>query len=73
MVHLADVSMGNNRITSLWAYLSTYLDIQEVYGVSYELPELGVIGTNGLALPRDFETPVASFDLDQSTWEIIYK
>ncbi len=39
----------------------------------YELPELGAIGGHRLANPRDFETPVASFDVDQSPWEIVYK
>jgi homogentisate 1,2-dioxygenase len=47
--------------------------IQEIYGAHYQLPELGALGGNGLANPRDFETPVASFDLDQSPWEIVYK
>jgi homogentisate 1,2-dioxygenase len=47
--------------------------IQEVYGSHYELPELGPIGSNGMALPRDFEIPVASFDVDQSSWEIVVK
>jgi homogentisate 1,2-dioxygenase len=47
--------------------------IQEIFGSHYELPELGPIGSNGMALPRDFETPVASFDIDQSTWEVVYK
>lgn len=43
--------------------------VQEVFGSHYELPELGPLGSNGMALPRDFETPVASFDIDESTWE----
>ncbi|KAL8291349.1 hypothetical protein RQP46_002327 [Phenoliferia psychrophenolica] len=47
--------------------------IQEVYGAHYKLPELGPLGANGLANPRDFEHPVASFDVDQSGWEIVYK
>jgi homogentisate 1,2-dioxygenase len=47
--------------------------IQEIYGAHYELPELGPIGSNGMALPRDFEIPVASFDVDQSTWEMVVK
>ncbi|KAL2810748.1 homogentisate 1,2-dioxygenase, partial [Aspergillus granulosus] len=47
--------------------------IQEIFGSHYELPELGPIGSNGMAMPRDFETPVASFDLDQSKWEIVVK
>ncbi|GJC94102.1 homogentisate 1,2-dioxygenase [Colletotrichum higginsianum] len=48
-------------------------DIQEVFGSRYELPELGPLGSNGMALPRDFEFPVASFDMDKTEWEIIYK
>ncbi|KZT52885.1 homogentisate 1,2-dioxygenase [Calocera cornea HHB12733] len=47
--------------------------IQEVYGVHYELPALGPLGANGLANPRDFEHPVAAFDIDPSPWEIVYK
>jgi homogentisate 1,2-dioxygenase len=33
--------------------------ICENYGALFRLPELGPIGSNGLANPRDFETPVA--------------
>ncbi|EKM55980.1 uncharacterized protein PHACADRAFT_95803, partial [Phanerochaete carnosa HHB-10118-sp] len=47
--------------------------IQEIFGAHYELPDLGVIGSHGLANPRDFETPVACFDIDQTDWEVIYK
>lgn len=47
--------------------------IQEIFGSHYELPELGPVGSNGMALPRDFETPTASFDIDQSKWEIVVK
>jgi homogentisate 1,2-dioxygenase len=34
----------------------------ENYGAALRLPELGPIGSNGLANPRDFETPVAAFE-----------
>jgi homogentisate 1,2-dioxygenase len=47
--------------------------IQEIFGSHYQLPELGPLGANGLANSRDFESPIASFDLDQSPWEIVYK
>ncbi|KAF8960037.1 homogentisate 1,2-dioxygenase [Flammula alnicola] len=47
--------------------------IQEIYGSHYILPELGPLGGHGLANARDFEFPVASFDIDQSPWKIIYK
>ena len=36
--------------------------ILEVFNGHFELPELGVIGTNGLANPRDFLYPVAHFE-----------
>jgi homogentisate 1,2-dioxygenase len=39
--------------------------ICENYGAPFRLPELGPIGANGLANPRDFQTPRAAFeDLD---------
>lgn len=44
-------------------------DVQEVFGSHYELPDMGPIGANGLAMPRNFEYPVASFDEDLSEWE----
>ncbi|KAH9945385.1 homogentisate 1,2-dioxygenase [Epithele typhae] len=47
--------------------------ILEVFGSHFELPDLGPLGTHGLANPRDFESPVASFDIDQSAWEVVYK
>lgn len=47
--------------------------IQEVYGLHYQLPELGPLGANGLANVRDFEYPVADFDIDQGGWESVYK
>ncbi|MFE9082584.1 homogentisate 1,2-dioxygenase [Brevundimonas sp. NPDC003935] len=40
----------------------------ENYGSPFRLPDLGPIGSNGLANPRDFETPVAWFeDVDRPT------
>jgi homogentisate 1,2-dioxygenase len=40
----------------------------ENYGAAFRLPELGPIGSNGLANARDFLTPVAAFeDVDRST------
>lgn len=47
--------------------------IQEVFGTHYELPELGPFGSNGMAYPRDFETPVASFDVDSTEWSTLCK
>ncbi|KAG6831528.1 hypothetical protein H0H92_009797 [Tricholoma furcatifolium] len=43
-------------------------DIQEIFGSHYTLPDLGPLGANGLANPRDFEFPLAHFEVDQSPW-----
>jgi len=48
---------------------SACVDIQEIFGSQFELPGLGALGSHGLANPRDFESPVASFDVDQSPWK----
>lgn len=47
--------------------------ILEVWGTHFELPELGPLGANGLANPRDFLSPVAQYEIAQEPWEIIYK
>jgi len=40
----------------------------ENYGAPLRLPDLGPIGSNGLANPRDFETPAAAYeDVDRAT------
>jgi homogentisate 1,2-dioxygenase len=45
----------------------------ENYGAPFQLPDLGPIGANGLANPRDFETPVAWFEDVEGEYEIIQK
>ena len=45
----------------------------ENYGAPFRLPELGPIGANGLASPRDFETPVAWFEDIDRPWTLIEK
>ncbi len=45
------------------------IDVQELFGAHYELPDLGPLGGHGLANARDFEVPLACFDIDQSPWE----
>jgi homogentisate 1,2-dioxygenase len=47
--------------------------ICENYGQQFRLPDLGPIGANGLANPRDFETPVAWFEDRDSPCEIVAK
>ena len=45
----------------------------ENYGAAFRLPDLGPIGSNGLANPRDFETPVAWFEDRDEPHEIVQK
>ncbi|WP_205452158.1 homogentisate 1,2-dioxygenase [Sphingobium estronivorans] len=45
----------------------------ENYGAPFRLPDLGPIGANGLANPRDFETPSAWFEDDDFPWLLIQK
>ena len=45
----------------------------ENYGALFRLPELGPIGANGLANPRDFRTPVAAFEDSDDPCEVVAK
>jgi len=45
----------------------------ENYGAPFRLPELGPIGANGLASPRDFLAPVACFEDVEAPAEVIAK
>ncbi|NNE84299.1 MAG: homogentisate 1,2-dioxygenase [Alphaproteobacteria bacterium] len=45
----------------------------ENYGQMLRLPELGPIGANGLASPRDFLSPVAAFEDRTGTFELVFK
>ncbi|CAD5210477.1 unnamed protein product [Bursaphelenchus xylophilus] len=48
--------------------------ILEVFGTHFQLPDLGPIGANGLANPRDFEIPTAWYeDVDGVDYEVINK
>ncbi|HYK04397.1 MAG TPA: homogentisate 1,2-dioxygenase [Thermoanaerobaculia bacterium] len=47
--------------------------ICENYGANFRLPDLGPIGSNGLANPRDFLTPVAAFEDVEGDFELIAK
>src|SRR5690606_1573251 len=47
--------------------------ICENYGPHFRLPELGPIGTNGLANSRDFLAPVAAFEERDGDFRVIAK
>ena len=45
----------------------------ENYGALFRLPELGPIGANGLANPRDFLSPCAAFEDQRGDFELVAK
>ncbi|HEY0155843.1 MAG TPA: homogentisate 1,2-dioxygenase [Thermoanaerobaculia bacterium] len=45
----------------------------ENYGAHFRLPDLGPIGSNGLANPRDFLTPVAAYEELEGDFELVVK
>ena len=47
--------------------------VAENYGAAFRLPDLGPIGANGLANPRDFETPAAWFEDRDEPFELVQK
>ncbi|MFO0667695.1 MAG: homogentisate 1,2-dioxygenase [Polyangiaceae bacterium] len=47
--------------------------ICENYGALFQLPELGPMGSNGLANARDFESPRASFEDQEGPVEFVQK
>jgi homogentisate 1,2-dioxygenase len=47
--------------------------ICENYGALFQLPDLGVIGSNGLANPREFLTPTAAYEDRDDASELVAK
>lgn len=47
--------------------------ICENYGAHFTLPDLGPIGSNGLAYPRDFLYPVAAYEEKEGAYKMIAK
>jgi len=47
--------------------------ICENYGSPFRLPDLGPIGANGLANPRDFMSPVAAYDEREGDFQLVAK
>ena len=47
--------------------------IAENYGALFRLPDLGPIGSNGLAAARDFETPIAQYEDAEGEVELVQK
>ena len=49
----------------------TRIYVGENYGAPFRLPELGPIGSNGLANPRDFLVPCAAFEEGDGPYELV--
>ena len=47
--------------------------VLENFGAHLRLPELGPIGSNGLANARDFQTPVAAYEEREGDFELVAK
>ncbi len=47
--------------------------VAENFGSAFRLPDLGPIGSNGLANARDFETPVAAYEDVEGDFELLSK
>lgn len=47
--------------------------LAENHGAPLRLPDLGPIGSNGLANPRDFETPVAAYEQTTGPVQLVQK
>lgn len=47
--------------------------VGENYGAMFRLPSLGTIGSNGLANPRDFLTPIAAYEDTDQACELVCK
>ena len=45
----------------------------ENFGAPFRLPDLGPIGSNGLAAERDFRTPVAWYEDREESCELVAK
>jgi homogentisate 1,2-dioxygenase len=45
----------------------------ENFGMPFRLPDLGLIGSNGLANPRDFQIPVANYEEKNGAYRLITK
>jgi homogentisate 1,2-dioxygenase len=75
-----DLSPGEIAVLPRGLHFAVDLDdgeasgyIAENYGAPFRLPELGPIGSNGLANHRDFLTPVAAYEAGQRDVKIVRK
>lgn len=74
-----DVAPGQIALVPRGLYFKVDVDgpsrgyICENYGAAFRLPELGPIGSNGLANARDFQAPVAWYEDEPGAYRIVMK
>ncbi len=66
-VELADTSTTGGADRGVRGYIC------ENFGAPFRLPDLGVIGSNGLANPRDFLAPTAAYEDTEGDFELVAK
>ncbi|KAE9372606.1 homogentisate 1,2-dioxygenase [Stipitochalara longipes BDJ] len=59
------------RVTLLGGPVRGY--ILELYQGHFQLSELGLLGSNGLANARDFQAPIAAYEQDANNWNLVAK
>lgn len=47
--------------------------VGENYGMPFQLPDLGIIGSHGLANPNDFWAPVAAYEDKHEIYQLVHK
>lgn len=66
-VDLPDLESAGGTLDAARGYVC------ENFGAPFRLPDLGPIGSNGLANPRDFLSPVAAFEDVDGNFELVAK
>lgn len=69
--HIAVVQRGINWSVAVDGASRGY--VLEVYESHFRLPELGPLGSNGLANPRDFLHPTANYEHRTAHWTVVHK
>ncbi|MCL4185254.1 MAG: homogentisate 1,2-dioxygenase [Burkholderiaceae bacterium] len=64
-VELPDLKSAGGALDAARGYVC------ENFGAPFRLPDLGVIGSNGLANPRDFMAPVAAYEDVDGDFELV--
>ena len=72
-VELPDVDAAGPDGTARGALEGARGYVCENFGAPLKLPDLGPIGSNGLANPRDFLSPVARYEDRQGAFELVAK